>query len=435
MKSPSFKNLAAKNFGVLAEFAATRKNSNDSDATVVAQSLSGSDSDCNNSGINIIKHHDHLRDCKQNCKLKIGPNSAKNIDNTSVDDDNETWMDIFAVLTFMGTIIALMIVTPLFLVTALPCFSILLGFLFPTIAAKTLVAGTKTLHSMQITHRYIMHLQIWNNYRRYFRAKLVRTTPLPASRNYIFAGHPHGVYCLGLYANILSNPRVFSNLFPGIQVSCATLPINFWIPLWRDFMLSLGFVSCEGASLRAVLKGRRKQHNVQKDLDNGEKIKKVYETQGGNGTGRALYIAIGGADEFLLMEPGTMDLVILKRKGFARMALMTGASLVPVLTFGETDYINRVDTPFTRKLSEFTHRLARFAIPVLEGRFGIAFPRRARLVTILGEPLHIDNVVKHPTHQQVDEIHAKYLESLQSLYERHKDEYFDHRIRDMQFVK
>ncbi|KAJ3058265.1 2-acylglycerol O-acyltransferase 1, partial [Rhizoclosmatium hyalinum] len=100
-----------------------------------------------------------------------------------------------------------------------------------------------------------------------------------------------------------------------------------------------------------------------------------------------------------------MDLVLLKRKGFIRLALTTGASLVPVLTFGETDYVNRVDTPFTRALSNCTQRLAKFAVPVMEGRWGTLFPRRARLVTVVGEPLHLDQVVENPTLEEVDALH------------------------------
>ncbi|KAI8823206.1 diacylglycerol acyltransferase [Chytriomyces cf. hyalinus JEL632] len=277
--------------------------------------------------------------------------------------------------------------------------------------------------------RTMMNLSIWENYRNYFNATLIKTTDLPSDRNYVFAGHPHGVYCLGLFANILSNQTRFNALFPGIQVTSATLPVNFWLPGWREFMLSLGFVSCERNALKAVIDGSTNRLVSAASVAASES-KGLMKRE----TGRALFIAVGGAEEFLLMEPGTMDLVILKRKGFVKMAMTTGTSLVPVITFGENDYVNRIDTPFTRTLAKMTQRVAHFAFPVFEGRWGTAFPRRSRLTTVVGEPLHTE-LIQNPTDEEVDAFHAKYLACLQGLYDQYKDVYFKHRKREMAFVK
>ena len=54
-----------------------------------------------------------------------------------------------------------------------------------------------------------------------------------------------------------------------------------------------------------------------------------------SGKGQSIMLAIGGATESLYAGPGTMDLVLCRRKGFVRVALQTGASLVPVINFGE----------------------------------------------------------------------------------------------------
>lgn len=43
---------------------------------------------------------------------------------------------------------------------------------------------------------------------------------------------------------------------------------------------------------------------------------------------------------FLPMQPGTLDLVLLKRKGFVRIALEAGAALVPVICFGENEQVS-----------------------------------------------------------------------------------------------
>ena len=169
---------------------------------------------------------------------------------------------------------------------------------------------------------------MWDYYRAYFKARLIKTADLPADKNYIFCSHPHGVYALGYFANIAGNPDKFSSVFPGISLYGATLFVNFFIPLWREFLLSIGFVSAERRSLEHVLKPQALSK--------------------GKGTGRALLLILGAAEEYTLLEPGTLDLVLHKRKGFAKLALTTGSSLVPILTFGENDIVKRIDSPLAR---------------------------------------------------------------------------------------
>jgi 1-acyl-sn-glycerol-3-phosphate acyltransferase len=48
-------------------------------------------------------------------------------------------------------------------------------------------------------------------------------------------------------------------------------------------------------------------------------------------------LVVGGTAESLYVRPHTMDLVLKRRKGFVRIAAETGASLVPVICFGEND--------------------------------------------------------------------------------------------------
>ena len=61
-----------------------------------------------------------------------------------------------------------------------------------------------------------------------------------------------------------------------------------------------------------------------------------------SGKGQSIMIAIGGATESLYSTPGTMDLVLQRRTGFVRVALQTGAALVPVINFGENELYNTV---------------------------------------------------------------------------------------------
>ena len=51
--------------------------------------------------------------------------------------------------------------------------------------------------------------------------------------------------------------------------------------------------------------------------------------------GASVAIVVGGAAEALDARPGWAVLTLARRKGFVKMALKTGASLVPVFAFGE----------------------------------------------------------------------------------------------------
>ena len=54
----------------------------------------------------------------------------------------------------------------------------------------------------------------------------------------------------------------------------------------------------------------------------------------GEGMGRAITIVVGGARESLDAQPHSLRLVLKRRKGFVKLAIRTGADLVPVLAFG-----------------------------------------------------------------------------------------------------
>ncbi|KAJ3206719.1 diacylglycerol O-acyltransferase 1 [Dinochytrium kinnereticum] len=259
--------------------------------------------------------------------------------------------------------------------------------------------------------KMFFNLEFWRYYREYFSARLVKTAELPADRNYVFSAHPHGVYCLGFFANVTGNPAVFSKVFPGIKLTATTLPLNFRLPLWREFILSLGMVSCDRKALERVLVPRKNAKP----------------------SGNALILITGGGEEYTYMAPNTMDLVIKKRKGFVKLALTTGASLVPIITFGENDLFTRIETPLVKKLTAFTQRAAHFAFPAFSGRWG-PIPRRIPLTTVFGAPIHVTKI-DQPTHKEIDDLHTEYLRQLQKLYDDYKDIFFTDRIREMEFVK
>ncbi|KAI9353534.1 diacylglycerol acyltransferase [Obelidium mucronatum] len=260
-------------------------------------------------------------------------------------------------------------------------------------------------------------LPIWKHFRHYFQAHLVKTADLPSDKNYIFSIHPHGVYLLGIFANVTGNRKVFYEAFgKGLSLRLATLPINFRLPVWREFFLSLGGIGVDRKSLEYVLK---------------EKSRK----DPSKGAGNIVTLVVGGAEEFTYMAPKTLDLVLEKRKGFVKLALTTGASLVPVITFNENDTWKQSQDGWVKKLNAITHKLARFAFPALEGRYGIpVIPFSAKLVTVIGSPIDVE-LTPNPTDKEIEDLHKRYIKELFVLYETYKDDFFKDRIRDMRLVK
>ncbi|KAF7634556.1 Diacylglycerol acyltransferase [Meloidogyne graminicola] len=185
---------------------------------------------------------------------------------------------------------------------------------------------------------------IWEYFASYFPLKLVKTSELPTDRNYIMGCHPHGILSIGAFTHLSTSATGFSEKFPGIKSNILTLNGQFWFPFRREIGIGLGGVECSSKSLKFLLK---------------------------NPKGGALAgIVIGGAEELLDAKPGNFDLNILGRLGFCRIALETGASLVPSFSFGENDVYDQYTYPRDsrpRKIQRFIKKCFGVCFPLLFG--------------------------------------------------------------------
>lgn len=141
-------------------------------------------------------------------------------------------------------------------------------------------------------------------------------------------------------------------------------------------------------------------------------------------------IAVGGSQEVIYARPGNYHVVLKNRKGFIKLALQTGASLVPVFSFGENDIYNQPSNePGTalRKFQDFIKTFLGITPPIVNGRgffqysFGL-IPLRIPIATVVGAPI---DVIKNqsPTDKEIDELHKKFVESLAKLFSDHKSEF------------
>lgn len=256
--------------------------------------------------------------------------------------------------------------------------------------------------------RYIRLHPVWNWFRAYFPAQLVKTADLDPERKYILGYHPHGVYAFALFSNIVFSHH-FLRLFPGLELMMTTLPANFWFPFWRDYALALGSATCTSESIK-------------------------YRLKHGN-PGATIVIALGGAEEFKHLSYGSMDLVLKKRKGFVKIALTTGTSLLPVIGFGENEIYSRLTHPFFNLFHKTFHAMFKSAAPVFVGKWGTLLPERHPLITVVGKPIYVDEVIENPTEEQINTLHQKYLDGLLELYDDYKDIFHSYRKQDMRFVR
>ncbi|KAI8823351.1 diacylglycerol acyltransferase [Fimicolochytrium jonesii] len=241
----------------------------------------------------------------------------------------------------------------------------------------------------------------------YLGATLHREAELdPAKGPYLLGIHPHGVLCYSGFLNIITDVGGFPTLFPHIDRRVAVLSLVFQLPIVREIALIHGLISVERNSIRHWLS---------------------------RGTDKAVGIVVGGAAESLESVPGCHRVVLRRRRGFFKLALENGASLVPVYSFGENQLWTQIRHPLLCRLQRRFLALTGFTIPICYGRWFTPIPYAHKLVTIVGAPIPVRRVAK-PTEQDVVALREVYMGKLREMFDRYKGEYAQHRIEELKFV-
>lgn len=162
----------------------------------------------------------------------------------------------------------------------------------------------------------------------------------------------------------------------------------------------------------------------------------------GEGMGRAITIVVGGARESLDARPGQVRLVLRRRKGFVKMALRTGADLVPVLAFGENDVYDQLDTeshPYIHKFQMLVKKFLGFTIPIFHARGVFNYdvgmmPYRRPINIVVGRPIRVVQNA-HPDNDAIDKLHDQYVNELIRIWEEHKDTFAKHRTGELEILE
>ncbi|CAL8081312.1 unnamed protein product [Calicophoron daubneyi] len=294
---------------------------------------------------------------------------------------------------------------------------------------------------------------------------------LPSDRTYLLGFHPHGLLSFGASVNFLTEANHISQTFPRIKPWVATLGAQFKFPILREFMLFIGTISASRKGLFYLL-----------DPDNE------------NNKGNLVVVVVGGAPEVLNAHPGNYTLTIRRRYGFFKLAMQTGASLIPCISFGEPGVYDQISNPpgsVLRRMQNFFMDSNYFLCPSIYPIAWGPFPRPRPINTVInlldecqlssgdllwnpvqctanhlrsslvrcisfGEPGIFVQVwnppgsklrrlqefvtapipgehIPNPTSVQVEEIKQLYLERLEGLFERYKD-VFDPETSEMVFI-
>ncbi|PNH12928.1 Diacylglycerol O-acyltransferase 2B [Tetrabaena socialis] len=271
---------------------------------------------------------------------------------------------------------------------------------------------------------------MWRAFAAYFPARLVKTADLDPAGHYLLVAHPHGILALSSWLSFATDATGFSAAFPGVDLRVATLESNFRVPLLREYCLLHGLCGAGRAELNTILSGK---------------------------PGQSVLLVVGGAAEALLASPGSYDLVLNARKGFVRLAMKSGASLVPVIAYGETDTFHTyIPAPSSRAAAVIRSikRTCGFSTPLCwgTGLFGGEFlaaavqpyrtltlagwgflPLSTPLTTVIGPPLAVEQVPQ-PSDAQVDAVHAQYVRSLKQLWADTADKYGKGHRRELAIV-
>lgn len=225
------------------------------------------------------------------------------------------------------------------------------------------------------------------------------------------------LYSFGAALNFGTSHSKWEQLFPALRPKLTSLNGNYYVPIARELFLSCGMASASANSLTALLQ----QSNDTTDKSNRDGF-----------TSNAVGLIVGGIREQGVTYPDSYQLVIAKRRGFVRIALQTGVSLVPAISFGENNVYDIVDmksTAFGRFVERWCSRYTRQFPPLYCGRGFLQYdygllPRRRPITTVIGAPIHLIKST-NPSKDEIDKVHHKFCVRLSDLFETHKSKYID----------
>lgn len=140
---------------------------------------------------------------------------------------------------------------------------------------------------------------------------------------------------------------------------------------------------------------------------------------------KSLAFIPGGVQEVFMLdsnEPRELVLYLKNRKGFVKLALATGSTIVPAFGF-HLDGSYSYWLPRGKWMELYSSWIGYFPL-LYWGRWNIPYfiPRPKKLTVVIGRAIRLPNEGSHVSRESVDKFHGIFLKELEALFERHKEE-------------
>jgi 1-acyl-sn-glycerol-3-phosphate acyltransferase len=228
---------------------------------------------------------------------------------------------------------------------------------------------------------------------KYFSFRLIGEQRLQDTQGHIFVAPPHGVFPYGNILAMLIFPSFMGFPFKGLAASSALR-----MPIFRQIMCAVGVIDASRNTARNALE-----------------------------EGHSIGISTGGVREVFETNAEHECILLKERKGMIKLAIRTGAELVPCYMFGNTKALScwaGEGIPVGRSILERISRKVGFALIIIYGRLGLPIPYRVPILGVMGKPIPTKHIqCEGPTIEQIDEIQAILLEEMTQLFERYKTVY------------
>ncbi len=244
---------------------------------------------------------------------------------------------------------------------------------------------------------FIDFVWLWDIIENYYQPKIVVDDhvqhPFDSSSTLYLAGwHPHGVLPISATWIPMSRSWKQNEKLHRLELNLCSSTINHLVPQMRDMIQWTGGLEVSRKSMNRAL-----------------------------GAGISLALVPGGQSESIEASSTSMVYSLVARhKGFVKLALRHGASLLPIFTFGENKLMDNIDM---KPLQRWTKSFTGFPFPFIPyGLYDVLpIPRREKIYCVVGKPIHLPKLEEADINQTVvNKFHRMYYDEIKRIFNRHK---------------